>query len=153
MRSGYQAGDAYFAGHSHATFWGGSAQRWTDLGAIYLRRGDLSNAGWYLTRAVARSPLRPKTHLNYALFLDRNDQRPQALAELKIAADLDPQDAECHYLAGVILLRLGRLDDAKSEFAAAVLRSPDHADARHNLALLEDLDRRYGAEHAATGAR
>jgi Flp pilus assembly protein TadD len=51
-------------------------------------------------------------------------------------------------LAGVILLRLGRLDEAKRAFGDALKLRPDHPDAKHNLALLEDLERRYGGEHA-----
>jgi hypothetical protein len=37
-------------------------------------------------------------------------------------------------------------------FVEALDRKPDHPDARHNLSLLEDLERRYGGEHAAQGA-
>ena len=128
-------------------------EAWTNLGAIHLRHGEIDKAAWYLSRAVARAPMRPKAHFNYALLLDATKQRDRALAELKTATELDPEDPESHYLAGVILLRMGRLDDAKSEFGEAVRLKPTHADARHNLALLEDLDRRYGAEHAGIGAQ
>ena len=57
------------------------------------------------------------------------------------------------YLAGVILLRLGRLDEAKKEVQEALKRKPEHPDAKHNLALLDDLDKRYGGERVGTGAR
>jgi Flp pilus assembly protein TadD len=128
-------------------------EAWTNLGAIAYRRGDLSKATWYLSRAVVKAPTRPKGHYNYALLLSAKKERDRALDELKIAGDLDPEDAEIRYLAGVILLRQGRLDEAKQMFEEALKRKPEHADARHNLALLEDLERRYGGEQAATGAR
>jgi tetratricopeptide (TPR) repeat protein len=128
-------------------------EAWINLGSIAFRRGDLSKANWYLSRAVVRAAGRPKAHYNYALVLDAKKERDRALDELKIAGDLDPEDAEVRYLAGVILLRQGRLDEAKKQFADALALKPDHADARHNLALLEDLEKRYGGEHAATGAR
>jgi tetratricopeptide (TPR) repeat protein len=128
-------------------------EAWTNLGSIAFRRGDLSKASWYLSRAVVRSPSRPKAHYNYALLLDAKKERDKALDELRLAGDLDPQDAEIRYLAGVILLRLGRLDEAKNQFAEALKRRPDHADAKHNLALLEDLERRYGGEHSGTGSK
>ncbi len=38
-------------------------------------------------------------------------------------------------------------------FEEALKRKPEHADAKHNLALLEDLERRYGGEHAGSFAR
>jgi tetratricopeptide (TPR) repeat protein len=128
-------------------------QAWTDLGALALRRGDINRANAYLTRAVARSPMRPKTHFNYALLLEATRQPDKALAELRTAAELDPEDPECHYLAGVIHLRTGQFDEAKAEFAAALKLKPDHVDAKHNLALLEDLYRRYGSEHSGVGAQ
>jgi tetratricopeptide (TPR) repeat protein len=128
-------------------------EAWTNLGAIAFRRGDLSKATWYLSRAVMRAPTRPKGHYNYALLLSAKKERDKALDELKLAGDLDPQDAEIRYLAGVILLRQGRLDEAKAMFEEALKRQPQHGDAKHNLALLEDLERRYGGEHAGAGAR
>ena len=128
-------------------------EAWVNLGAIAFRRGDLSKAFWYLSRAVVKSPLRPKAHYNYALVLSAKKERDRALDELKIAGELDPQDAEVRYLAGVILLRLGRLDEAKREFEEAVKRKPEHPDAKHNLALLKDLERRYGGERGGEGPR
>ncbi len=128
-------------------------EAWTNLGAIALRRGDLNKASWYLSRAVARSPERPKSHYNYALVLDAQKERDRALDELKTAGELDPGDAEIRYLSGVILLREGRLDEARKMFAEALRIRPDHEDARHNLALLEDLQKRYGGEHSAIGAQ
>jgi Flp pilus assembly protein TadD len=127
-------------------------ETWTNLGAIAYRRGDLSKATWYLSRAVARAPTRPKAHYNYALLLSAKKERDRALDELTLASELDPEDSEIRYLAGVILLRQGRLDEAKARFQEALLRRPDHEDAKHNLALLLDLERRYGAEHSASGA-
>jgi len=130
-----------------------AGEAWTDLGALALRHGDVNRASAYLTKAVARSPMRPKTRFNYALLLEATKQPDKALAELRTAAELDPEDPECHYLAGVIHLRTGHFDEAKAEFAAALKINPNHADAKHNLALLEDLARRYGAEHAGVGAQ
>jgi Flp pilus assembly protein TadD len=125
---------------------------WTNLGSIAYRKGDLSRASWYLTRAVDRAPRRPKTRYNYALVLAAKQERDAALAELAVAAELDPNDPEVPYLAGVLHLREGRLAEARKAFQAALERRPDHADARHNLALLEDLERRYGGEHGLSGA-
>src|SRR5204862_8110170 len=42
-------------------------EAWTNLGSLAFRKGDLSKANWYLSRAVVRAPSRPKAHYNYAL--------------------------------------------------------------------------------------
>jgi Flp pilus assembly protein TadD len=128
-------------------------EAWINLGSLAYRRGDLAKATWYLSRAVTKSPTRPKAHYNYALVLSAKKERDRALDELKIAGDLDPGDAEIRYLAGVILLRLGRLEEARAMFEEALKRKPDHPDAKHNLALLEDLEKRYGGEHSGSGAK
>ena len=124
-------------------------EAWTNLGAIAFRRGDLSKATWYLSRAVTRSPMRPKAHFNYALLLSAKRERDRALDELKVASELDPEDSEIHYLAGVILLRQGRFNDAKAKFEEALRRRPDHPDAKHNLALL--LESREALRRRALG--
>lgn len=128
-------------------------EAWTNLGAIAYRRGDLAKAHWYLSRAVSRVPNRPKAHYNYALVLSAKKERDRALDELRIASDLDDADPESRYLAGVILLRLGRLDEARLRFEEALKRNPNHADAKHNLALLLDLEKRYGSERSGTGSK
>lgn len=120
----------------------------TDLGGLALRRGDYKKAEALLTKAVTTAPRRPKAHFNYALLLDATERRAQALTEARTAVSLAPADADVRYLMGVLCLRLGRLDEAESAFAEAVRLDPQHADARHNLALLEDLARRYGSEGA-----
>lgn len=128
-------------------------EAWTNLGSLALRRGDLNSANWYLSRAVLRAPSRPKAHYNYALVLSARRDQERALDELRIAGELDPRDAEVHYLSGVILLKQGRLQEAQAQFVAALKLNPKHADARHNLDLLEDLSRRYGGEHSSWGSQ
>lgn len=130
-----------------------TGEAWTNLGAIAYRRGDLAKANWYLSRAVSRVPNRPKAHYNYALVLSAKKERDRALDELRIAGDLDDNDPEPRYLSGVILLRLGRLDEARTRFEEALKRNPSHADAKHNLALLIDLEKRYGSERSGTGSK
>lgn len=117
---------------------------WNNLGAISYRRGDIKGALSYLSRAAAKQPDRPRIRYNFGLALSAAQERDKALGELRAAADLDPNDAEIHYAMGVILLRQGMLAEAAAEFREALARRPDHEDAVHNLALLEDLARRSG---------
>ena len=56
-------------------------EAWINLGSIAYRRGDLSKANWYLSRAVVRSPSRPKAHYNFALVLSAKNDRDRALDE------------------------------------------------------------------------
>jgi tetratricopeptide (TPR) repeat protein len=121
-----------------------SPEAWNNLGAISYRKGDISKALVYLERAVQKLPRRPKVHYNLGLALSAAQKRDRALTELRMAASLDPEDAEIRYALGVVLLRQGHLDEAAREFREAVNRKPDHQDALHNLAILEELQRRIG---------
>ena len=128
------------------------AQRWFDeasqlpgmmgdayanLGAIALRRGDPRQALWYLSRAVRRRPDRATIRFNHALALHLLGRDPEALDELRVAADADPADAGVRFFAGVVALALGKFADATDSFKAAVELDPGFDDARENLALLE----------------
>lgn len=117
---------------------------WNNLGAIRYRRGDIHAALALLQKAAAKQPDRPRIRYNLGLALSAAQERGKALDELKAAAELDPNDPEPHYAMGVTLLRMGQLAEAAAEFREALARRPDHEDAQHNLALLEDLARRSG---------
>lgn len=119
-------------------------EAWSNLGALALRRGDLVRAAWYLSRAAARPGARPLARYNYALVLDRMNQPERALAELRAAVEQDPHDADLWFALGVVMLRVGRSDEAQRAFAEAVRLQPDHAHARHNLDLLKEKEKERG---------
>ncbi|MFL5305340.1 MAG: tetratricopeptide repeat protein [Polyangia bacterium] len=112
-------------------------EAYANLGAIALRRGDARQALWYLTRAVRRRPDRATIRYNHALALHLLGRDPEALDQLRVAADADPADAGVRFFAGVVALALGKFDDATDSFKAAVELDPGFDDARENLALLE----------------
>jgi Flp pilus assembly protein TadD len=114
---------------------------YANLGAIAVRRGQVKEALWFLSRASQRRATSGKAgvHYNYALALRAADRHEDALAELEVAAKADPNDVEVRFLSGVVALRLGRPDEAEAHFQEALRIDPAHEAARHNLALLESL--------------
>jgi Flp pilus assembly protein TadD len=113
-----------------------------NLGAIYLDLGDDAQALWYTRAAARKRPASPRVQYNFGLALTRKKMYEDALVVLTRASELDPRDADTHFARGVVLLRLGKVEDAEAEFKAALLLQPGHADAEHNLRLIEDLRRR-----------
>ncbi|MBI3479314.1 MAG: tetratricopeptide repeat protein [Nitrosomonadales bacterium] len=72
-----------------------------------------------------------------------------ALAALKKAAKLLPNDAEAHYNLGVTQKSLGQLDAAVASYRRAIELKPDSADAYNNLGhALQDLGQFDGAQVA-----
>lgn len=113
-----------------------------NLGAIAYREGKYGESLWYLRRAVVRRPTNPRYRYNLALSLSSSKQEQKALEQLAVALKYDPDNADLHYLRGVVLVRLGKVDEARASFERALALDPDHEDAQHNLGLLEEIQRR-----------
>lgn len=110
---------------------------YSNLGAIAVRRGQVKEALWFLSRAAQRRPGKAQVRYNYALALRAAQRFEDALGELDAAVKIDPKDAELRFVSGVVALRLGRASEAEAHFQEALRIDPGHRDARHNLALLE----------------
>jgi Flp pilus assembly protein TadD len=134
-----------------ARFPGMLPDAYSNLGAIAYKRGDAKQAIWFLSRAATRRPGKPGVRYNYALALSAVQRYDDALREVTAAAAAAPQDAEIRFFSGVVALRMGRLADAASAFEETLRLDPNHASAKHNLALLESL--RPGESEAAFTTR
>jgi tetratricopeptide (TPR) repeat protein len=72
---------------------------------------------------------------------------------LRKAVRLYPQNAEAHYLLGVLLKECGRLEDAGRAFEAAIRLNLQNAEANYNLGVsLKELGRFEEAERAFQAA-
>ncbi|MBI3415105.1 MAG: tetratricopeptide repeat protein [Verrucomicrobia bacterium] len=63
-------------------------------------------------------------------------QDEAGLERLRRAIQIDPNDDEAHYFAGLALRAKKRLDDARREFEAVLQINPRHTRARGNLGLV-----------------
>jgi Flp pilus assembly protein TadD len=117
-------------------------ETYNNLGAIFLRQEKYTSAVWYLKRAVSKRPDNARFRYNYALVLSAKNLPGDALAEIGAGLQLAPDHVELNYLRGVVLLRMGDADGARAAFARTLELAPDHRDARHNLALLDQMQRR-----------
>jgi tetratricopeptide (TPR) repeat protein len=72
----------------------------------------------------------PGAHNNYALALGKAKKFPEMQAELKKAADLDPQNAgKYYYNLGAMLVNSGQGEAAGEAFKKAIELTPTYADA------------------------
>ncbi len=118
------------------------AEAFNNLGAIELRRKRYGQAIWYLRRAVKQKPKRAGYRYNLALSLSESKAHAEAFAEVQAALVLNPNHVESTYLKGVIQLGLGRAEDARRSFERTLELDGSHANAVHNLSLLDALKRR-----------
>jgi tetratricopeptide (TPR) repeat protein len=122
-----------------ARFPGMLGDAYSNLGAIAFRRGDVKQALWFLSRAAQRRPGKAGVRYNYALALTAAARFDDAQREVTAATMAAPTDPEIRFFSGVVALRMGRLAEAAAAFQETLRLDPNHADAKHNLGLLDSL--------------
>lgn len=113
-----------------------------NLGAVYLRRGELTRAEEELNAAVQIKPDFAIAHGNLGkIALDQGDLA-RAERELQTALRLKADEVIPRLWLGAALVRLQRLPEAEQQFRAALARPPYDAYAYNNLGVLFAKDGR-----------
>ena len=88
-----------------------------------------------LAASLAAGPVRSDTADEVRLLLQRGEQAA-ALQLAQKRADANPRDAQARFLQGVVLMDMGRDDDAFAVFAKLAELYPELPDPMNNIALL-----------------
>ena len=99
---------------------------------LALSEQDVTEALAVFTRVLELEPRHALARYNRALVLKRNDQLPEAIAELERAVAIEPRP-EMHYTLGVMFWHLGETDRAAAALRTAIESRPDYAEAHHTL--------------------
>jgi tetratricopeptide (TPR) repeat protein len=103
------------------------------LADAYLSMRRHGDAARQLGQAVNADPKNLSLRLALAVELKANSDSEAALAQLKVAAALDPQNAQPHALAGVIYENGLRYDRAIEEFRTAIQLNPQNSSLQDAL--------------------
>ena len=109
---------------------GGCAGDWRanlDAGVAYIRQGQYGAAIPVLEKAARGNPRNATVQANLGFAQGEMGNMPAALAALRRAADLAPDDPDPYELMGVLFLRLDRLDEARRNLDDAQKRAPGSA--------------------------
>ena len=90
-----------------------------NLGTVLLHRGEMTEAESLLTKAAALAPQNPRIHEQLGHLYTRRADYGAAERELKQACELDPNSSSLHFLLGQAYRHLGKLEEAKAQFAAS----------------------------------
>ena len=104
-----------------------------------LAAGQLDSAIAILTRLTNESPALTAAHVNLGIAQHRNGDLPAAEAALEAALELNPNHPVALNELGIVYRGMGRFQDARSRFEAALATYPELHYARRNLAILCDL--------------
>lgn len=112
-----------------------------NLGAVWLRRGDLRRAEAAFRAAVRADPSFAAAHANLGNLLANADRLEQAEEHFRIALRFRPDDDVARYNYAASLVRASRPEDAKQQLLLAAASNPDRAEVQ---VLLGDLLRDEG---------
>lgn len=126
-----------------------AAQYNAQLGAQYLRRGDLDQAREKLTKALGQDDDNALAHVTYAQLQFEVDQPDSASKHFKTALRLEPNEAEHRNSYGIYLCKVEDYELAKVQFRMAAenpyYKTPEFALDNAGLCML-DADRLGDAE-------
>lgn len=97
-------------------------------------------ADYFRSQFITR-PQDPALHRAYANYLHRANRFSDSIDHYRQAIALDPDNARAHYGLGRVYSTLGRPEEAKQCFQAAISRKPDYIDAKYFLAGLGEESR------------
>jgi len=103
-------------------------------GVAALNRNETDDAITFFTRALKADPDNELAHTYLGLIADRGGNLPEAERHFRAAAARSNSSASAHNNYGVILVRLGRSDQAATEFETSLRLKPDQAGPLVNLA-------------------
>jgi len=117
------------------------------MGTLYDDLGDIDAAIREYRKALKTDKHAALIRLNLAAALIKKDDLPEAIKELKVAIELDPEAVEPHAILALIYTSQSKTDLAAREYEQALLKagrqSPDNPDIQRNLGLLYFQQKRY----------
>jgi tetratricopeptide (TPR) repeat protein len=100
------------------------------------RAGNLPEARSSLERALALDPTFTRAREELADVLEESGDNEAALAAYRTLSRQAPNDVRLHFRLGVVARKAGLIDEAITEYQAAIRFDPKLAEAHYNLAVL-----------------
>ncbi len=105
------------------------------LAELHLRRRRFGRARRCLSAALAHQPDSARYHLLMATALQADDRGDLERADehFRRSLELDPKQVKCQSDAGLLAVRLGRIEEGLSRLRRAVEQAPDDVEAVRKL--------------------
>jgi tetratricopeptide (TPR) repeat protein len=116
------------------------AEAHNNLGILYLQKGQLADGTTQLREALRLHPGNGETEYNLATALIQQRQWKEASDFLQRIAPAQPDNSNAQYQYGLALAHQGRMREAMSQYAKALLLTPDFAEALDRLAWIASTD-------------
>jgi tetratricopeptide (TPR) repeat protein len=90
----------------------------------HLDRGDLENSISDNSQAISLTPSHDKAYVNRAIAYNKSGKNDLAIADIRKSLQLRPDSNATRYILAFILLRSGKLVDARSEAGGLISKFP-----------------------------
>jgi tetratricopeptide (TPR) repeat protein len=107
--------------------------------AVYKNTKNFEQAEKHFRRAIDINPSLSEAHHSYGIILVENGCVKDAIREIKIAAELEPNSASINYTLGAVLFNEKRFADAIPHFDRAIKNSEDFAAAYGSKAVAQQI--------------
>lgn len=111
---------------------------WKVLGALYNRKGKLSDALVAMKKSVLLSPQDCEAHNNLSNAYRRLGKLKEAELHINKALTINPQYAEAYNNQGNILFERRKIKEAQDSYGHAIALNPSYAEAHNNLGNLQE---------------
>jgi tetratricopeptide (TPR) repeat protein len=111
---------------------------YTNIGAIYNRKGEYMKAADWLRKAIQRNKKCAESYYNLGIAQRKLKQNAMAVSAYKEAIKIDPSMAEAYQNLGNVYVDMGNLQLAVTNFKKALEIKPDFEKARAGLEKAEE---------------
>lgn len=108
----------------------------SNLGLVYLNRGEYPRAAKQFSAALALNPDYAYAHNGLGNALVAMGEPAEAMTHYREALRINPGYPEAHNGVANLLLQAGQLDEAQAECETVIKLNPHYADAYCNLGLI-----------------
>jgi Flp pilus assembly protein TadD/4-amino-4-deoxy-L-arabinose transferase-like glycosyltransferase len=122
------------------------AQSYTQVGKVYVERGDDASAADCFARAIASNPNWAEAYEQLGLLRMKQQNKQEAERLLLKAVEILPGLASAHRALGMLYLSLGNLSAARVSVSQAIIHAPYLEDS-HNI--LGSIERQEGNREQA----
>ena len=109
------------------------------VGIDAMKKGEHAKAQRTFRKFIRSKPKLAGAYINLALIHFEKEESEKSLKLVTRAIELNNQQPQAFNLRAQLLIKQGKINQAKEDYLSAIQLKPDYANAQYNLALLYDI--------------
>lgn len=114
-------------------------QQQYQVGIDAMKKGEQAKAQRIFRTLIRSNPKLAGAYINLALIHFEREESEKSLKLVTRAIELNSQQPQAFNLRAQLLIKQGKINQAKEDYLSAIQLKPDYVNAQYNLALLYDI--------------